>query len=481
MKCFIISCLLACTTLSLSAQGLIRVEVTDFKEKNDSLYVDYSVRIGAQSIETGQMLQIRPVVESGDQFEFLPEVTILGKNKAKTLSRFVRVGDASYVPASICGDTVLNYSLQLPYELWMDSASLVLQQELTDYRNHTTLITYKLKDHIELSAREPYQVSPVIAYVIPEKEVKIRKRQGKAYLDFQVGRSVILPNYRRNPEELQKINEVIQEVISNPDAGLKGLYIEGYASPEGTYAANERLSAQRAQALKEYIRTKFNIGEDFFKVSSVAEDWDGLVEMVKASNMPQKDRVLEIISTIGIFDGREVTLMKLDRGNPYRYMLKEMFPELRRVEYQIDYTVKDYDVKETLLLLEQKPGDLSQLELYNLAQTYQPGSKEYNKILLEVIPCHFSEEETANANAAAILIQNGELSGAKRLLDKAGNCPAVLNNRGIVLMLEGELDQAEAYFKQALADGIEGAESNLKEVQTKREDNRKQARYQKNK
>lgn len=481
MKCLVISILLICSALSLSAQNPIQVEVNNFSEENDSLHVNYIMRITSKAIQTGQELRINPQVQAGDSVLSLPGVTVLGKNKQRVLLRFEKVKPKGFVSASIKEDTILTYAIKVPYALWMDSARLVLEQKLIGYRNSSTLITYKLTDKVELSPRTPYQVNPVLAFIVPEKEIKIRKRQGKAYLDFQVGRSVILPSYRRNPEELLKIDDAIGEVVNNPDATLQGLYIEGYASPDGPYATNERLSAQRAQALKEYIRHKFDLSYNLFRVSSVAEDWAGLAEMVQASEMPQKERILAIISTIGIFDGRESALMRLDRGLPYRMMLKDMFPELRRVEYQVDYTVKDYDLKQTLVVLDKNPGDLSQLELYNLALNYEAGSEEYNHILLEVIPRYFPEDATAYTNAAAALIRNGELATAKRYLDKAGDTAGVQNNAGIVAMLEGDLDTAEKYFNQAQMMGSEVAASNLQELRAKREDNKKQERYQNNK
>lgn len=213
------------------------------------------------------------------------------------LSRFDKVNKISFIPARHKDNTVLKFDVKAPYAAWMDSASLTLKQELTGYRNKSTLTTYKLIDKVELSPRVAYAVNPAIAVILPQKEEKHRKRQGKAYLDFQVGRSVILPSYRRNPEELAKINEAVRYVISNPAATIQGLYIEGYASPEGPYTTNERLSQERAQALKEYIQKKFNLNSNLFRVSSVAEDWDGLTELIKAGTISQKIEYWTLLPT----------------------------------------------------------------------------------------------------------------------------------------------------------------------------------------
>ena len=370
-------------------QGLA-FDILDLKEDNDTLLFRYNALVTPHAVRTGQSLRITPMLESGDFVMALPGVTVLGNNRRRVMKRMKRLPH-EFIRTGIARDTLLETAFQVPYELWMDSASLVVEERLTGYRARTTTTRYRLKNSVDLSVQALYKVSPSVALIIPEKEVKVRHRQGKAYLDFPVGRSVILPTYRRNPEELSKIDDAIRDVVGNSDVTIQGIYIEGYASPEGTYESNDRLSKARAEALKGYIMQKFNLNSSLFKVNNVAEDWDGLVELVNASEMPQKEQILRIIESISIFDGRESALMRLNGGTPYRLMLKEMFPDLRRVEYQVDYTVKDYDLSQTLVVLQKNPVDLSQLELYNLAFSSEKWSNDFNRILIEIIPRYFSD------------------------------------------------------------------------------------------
>ena len=456
-------------------QGLA-FDILDLKEDNDSLLFRYNTLVTPHAVRTGQSLRITPMLESGNFVMALPGVTVLGNNRRRVMKRMKHLPD-EYIRTKICSDTVFETAFRIPYKLWMDSASLVVEERLTGYRARTTTTRYRLKNSVDLSVQALYKVSPSVALIIPEKEVKVRHRQGKAYLDFPVGRSVILPTYRRNPEELSKIDDAIRDVVGNSDVTIQGIYIEGYASPEGTYESNDRLSKARAEALKGYIMQKFNLNSSLFKVNNVAEDWDGLVELVNASEMPQKEQILRIIESISIFDGRESALMRLNGGTPYRLMLKEMFPDLRRVEYQVDYTVKDYDLSQTLVVLQKNPVDLSQLELYNLAFSSEKWSNDFNRILIEIIPRYFSDDAVANNNAAAVLIQGGELATAKRLLQKAGQSAAALNNLGVMYLLEGDLEQAEACFVKARDAGCSESAGNLEEVNAKRDDNKKQERY----
>ena len=97
---------------------------------------------------------------------------------------------------------------------------------------------------------------------------------------------------------------------------------------------------------------------------------------------------------------------------------------------------------------------------------------------MEIIPKYFPENETANNNAAAVLIQNGELATAGRYLEKAGDGGITQNNRGIIYLLDGDMKKAETYFTKAQSLDCEEASANLQELQAKREDNSKMERYQ---
>lgn len=468
-------------TLNTGAQGVLTVDLQSLKEVNDSLLVEYRAWVPQKSVAKGEGLRIVPLLQAGDSLLFLPRMTILGKNKHKVLARYHNNSKLGYPPHSMEGNenTPFNYRVQVPYEFWMDSARLVIRQEVSGYRGHKVITRYLLPGGVELAPRLPYQVKAHVALMTPPKEEKRRKRQGKAYLDFQVGRSVILPDFRRNPEELQKINEAIQEVVSNPDAQLQGLYVEGYASPEGSYTLNERLSRERATALKEYIRTRFSFPEQAFQVSFTPEDWSGLEALVEASQLTGKESVLEVIRSNQAPDQKEVALKRVNGGVPYRSMLKELFPELRRVEYQIDYSVRDYGVEETKILLKQKPEHLSQLEFYELALHFGPESKAYGEILMETVLTYFKDDPVANNNAAALMLQRGETATAARYLEKAGESAETANNRGVLLLLKGELEKAEPLFQRAAQAGLKEAEENLTELAAKRKDNEKMERYKK--
>lgn len=83
----------------------------------------------------------------------------------------------------------------------------------------------------------------------------------------------------------------------------------------------------------------------------------------------------------------------------------------------------------------------------------------------------FPDDPTANLNAAMMEIQKGgDMTDAKKYLAKADpNAAETLNSLGIIAMMEGDLDEAERYFKAAKEAGLSAqADANLKELKKKR-------------
>ncbi|MCD7973439.1 MAG: DUF3868 domain-containing protein [Candidatus Azobacteroides sp.] len=463
-------------------KGQIVFENTLLKEQHDSLHISFNLYLHSSAVKDCQALLITPILETSDNIRKFPYIQINGNNRQHMLDRWeVTRGrkqqyERPYMLKTAKADLSENvtYTFSTPYEQWMDSAKFSVHEEWWDCAGEKRIHIFSFPDKVEPESKIPYQPNPLVIYLMPPAEEKHRNVQGKAYLDFQVGKSVILPTYRRNPEELAKIKETINEVKNNPDVKISGLYIEGYASPEGSYATNDRLSREWANALKEYIHTTFAIPQDRFTVTSVAEDWDGLRILIEQSNIAQKERILSIIDSKEEYDRKEQQLKAL--GAAYRTISNEMFPQLRRVEYQVDYQVKEYTTNEAKNLIGKNPEHLSQQELFLLARTYPENSTDFNKII-ETASRLYPDDPVANLNNAAILLKRGEYTTAKRFLDKAGNTPDTYNNWGVYYLHTGELEKAEEYFTKAAEAGQTEAHHNLREVERKKKDNQRMERY----
>ena len=318
-----------------------------------------------------------------------------------------------------------------------------------------------------------YEIVPHIAFVVPKvEEVKARAEEGRAYLNFPVNKTTIYPDYRRNPDELKKIIATIDLVKNDPNTRITEIDIVGYASPEGNYNSNTRLAQSRSEALKKYVKDLYNFEQDIITVNSVPEDWQGLRDYVANSNFAQKDEILSILDNEQLsYDARELRLKAFEDGKVYATLLNDCYPALRHSDYTVQYVVRGFTVDEAKEIITKRPQQLSLNEMFQVAQTYPSGSKEFNEVF-EVAVRMFPDDPTANMNAAAIELQQGNWKQAERYLLKSDpQAGATKNNEGVMYMMQGNLDKAEALFQEAKVLGSTEAMKNLEEIVKKRQDN----------
>lgn len=417
-------------------------------------------------ISSNHAAVLTPILEIEGRNKELPAVVVYGRRRALVNERNNNVPKDAFTIIRRKRNTeqVVNYLVQLPYEAWMQNADLVMDADLCGCNDRVEASTL---DPITTLNIQRAKLHPAIAYIAPQAEdVKRREVEGRAYLDYPVNKTVIYPDFRKNQAELSKIRATIDEVRNDENISITGIRMDGYASPEGGYANNERLAKGRTQALLKYVSHYYDFPKDLLTMTSTPEDWQGYRKFIENSALSQKEEILQIIDLEeNDMDAKEHRIARFVGGETYRFLLRECYPALRRSDYTISYTVRGFNIDETRELINNHPQQLSLQEIYNLAQTYEPGSEEFNHAF-QVAALMFPDDPTANLNAAAMEIQRGgELTAAKKYLAKADpNAGETLNNKGVIALLEEDLDTAETYFNKAKAAGIQEAEINLKEV-----------------
>ena len=459
------------------------MQVNELAQRGDSLYVDMAVTTEGRNVPSRMSADFTPVLVSGERSLALPAVSLMGRNSYRNHRRALALMSAKergayeksapyYVVPDYKGDSRMDYRLALPYEAWMSSAQLTLQRidcgcgksSVTDVR----LLAGKVSLE-EVIVIERYRIEPHLAYIRPEAEaVKSRAEQGESFLDFAVGKTAVNPEFGRNAAELEKIRRMIDLVQDDKDLTIKRIVIVGYASPEGSLAMNERLSEGRAKALRDYLQSRYPaIPGSLYSIRFGGENWDDLVEAVQTSDMPDKQAVLDIIDRYSIIGGREAKLMALKGGTPWRYMLREMFPSLRKVTVTVDYDVRNFDAEEAKAVVKTRPQNLSLNELYLVANTYEPGSEDFNS-LFETAVRLYPESVTATVNAAVAALERRDFVGAERYLRSVKSpdrIPECDNAWGLLLMLrDQDYDRAAPYFEAARAAGLKAAQQNLDEI-----------------
>ncbi len=494
----LLSAMIGGVGLAQNRVGGVRIYPILLEERNDSLYLEMDVFVDGKSMNSCQSWTILPclIVADTSYSMNMPLALINGETKAKLFKRREKFGNeylfTNYPEYKIDKkkrkDLTFRYKTAIPYEPWMDTASLTINQILHSCANTEQWFVWENVAEVRLSSYIPYIPTVTVNYIVPPKEIKFRQMEGKAYLYFQTGQSEILRDFRRNPQELAKIDEELSRVRDNEDFEIHTLHLIGYASPEGIYKSNDRLSYNRAEALRHYIQNKFDLSGQLIQVSNVPEDWQGLVRMIQKSEMEGKYQVLDIIETVSEPDTRENRLRNLKGGRYFRYMLNEMFPSLRRVEYRGEFTVKEYSLDEAEVIMQKSPEQLNQYELSLLCRHY-PDDSHQQEYLANLILHRYPDDPIANNNHVARLLERGDVSGAARFIEKIAGLPEAYNNVGVYYLLLDEPDRAEDYFKKALLCLTltqaevpyhrEEIEHHLQEVDKKRKDLQNRMRYNK--
>ena len=481
--------------------------------RNDSLHLNLDMDLDGVAVNSYTAVLFTPVLASATGHKELPPVIVSGKKRYRFDRRAWVLGreEEKPFPAPYLILTDLknapsrkvHYHISLPYATWMASAGLLMKQEVKDCCDlqllGTDTVCTDLSRLAELPAAPRRQAvrssgraaisagiirpvgavvpspavaapSPVAVYAIPESSVstyvsmlsflepdvgasgKRRSENVALYLDYPLGRDDVLPDYKNNLIQLDKLSGILSPLMRDGFSTIDGIEVCGYASPDGDYRNNERLAADRSRQFAVYVRSAYGLPGYAVKSASVAEDWDGFQKMLTEERPYYMNEALEIIRRNGIFGGRERKLMELWNGVPYKDMLHRFFPRLRRIEVTVRYGIRAVDGSEASRLLYTHPELLSLPEIYAVARYYRPGTEQYREVY-EIAAYRFPDDVVANVNAASAVMLTGDLESARGYLQKTIDDPRSWNNQGMLSLMEGDGEKAIQWFRRAV--GIE--------------------------
>lgn len=459
--------LLACATANAQknpcvnslANDEIRVRNVSVQDNGRDLMLSLDLNLDSLRLPTNTRLVYTPVVKSGNKQVSMPEIVINGRRQQVMYDRGVdndKFSDRAYIVRRKNNtEQTVHYQGAVPFEKWMKNYDVTMHEDLCGCGDSL--------DGRDITLRRKRQ--PVMAYVSPKAEAeKIRQIDKRAYIDFPVDKITLYPDYRRNPAQLDSIINTINIVKNDRNIEIKEINIHGFASPESPYEHNDYLAENRAKTLKDYVRRLVQLPESIFTVSHTAEDWDGLRAYLKESNLEHKAEILAISNDERLdLDAREWKI-KSTYADEYKFMLASWYPALRHSDYHVKYSVRPFSVEEAKPIIKTKPQQLSLNEMFLVAQTYEPGSHDFNEVM-ETAVRMFPDDPTANLNAACTRLNAGDAAGAAPYLAKAGSSAEAVHARGISALLEGNNDEARTLLRQAAAAGVESAAENLQNLE----------------
>lgn len=461
-----------CSAAFLSASAASTVsspKVTDLniiKNERGNLLITYTIDRSGYRLPGNAEVLLTPVLRfDGDSIE-LPSALIAGRS-SYIAHRHNRNVQAPTELLRASGEPVTRSS----EVQWSDA---MMRSELT-FRTSTINCSCRCLDTntlpetlaVDFTPREYQLIIPRDRLAALEqnidKIVKTRAVSKSAHVNYKVGSTVLLPDFDNNPSELAAILATIDSICCDKDVRVNKVHIHGFASPEGTYALNTRLAKGRTEALRSYVDSRFNFGS-VLTATSTPEDWEGLRQWVVASDLHERQAVLNIIDSDMSPDEKDNAL-STRLPNTYKILLWDVYPMLRRSDYTIEYTVRNFTSPETIaVLLETAPDKLSMEEVMLLARTYPAGSPARADLALRAAQM-FPHDSRAQLYGAFVALERRDLTGAREMLSRCGDSPLADYGRGVLAIYDKDYSKALPLLQKAQAAGIEGASEAIEFVQ----------------
>ena len=186
----------------------------------------------------------------------------------------------------------------------------------------------------------------LVAMMLPlfsfSQQIKERSESVKIY--FRLGSPSVDKSYMNNDATLARLASLLEEYMRENEVARGGIGIEAYASPEGTGQINSNLVNARAQAVVDMLGEKIG-SEVAYKINYTGIDWELLIsEVENNARVPAQSEVLNILrnapETITVngelVNERHRQLERLHNGEPYRWLLNNVYPRLRYAAVRLD-------------------------------------------------------------------------------------------------------------------------------------------------
>lgn len=401
------------------------------KISDDKVEVSFSMDCSTLRLSSRRQVIITPLIISRSESDTLalPSVFIAGRNRYRMNKR----KESLYGKESVAGegqemirfnrkrDMLLEYNETVPAQEWMSGARVEIFRELRGCAGCGE--TLGNAPVAELPLFKEVVERPNLEIMVAQAEEKRRSFTRSAYLNFKVNQSALLADYMNNPAELAKIYSSIDSIRGDDSYRIARIKIVGYSSPEGSYAANARLSEQRAKALEQNLKHAYKLDDNMIECTSVSENWEGLAAWLREYRPSYMHKVLDIIGRTPEPDARDAKIKAIDGGKIYNALLQEVYPKLRLVEYTVSYTVVPFSVEQGREIIKTRPDKMNHNEMYQVAVSYGEGSDKYNRII-RMIADRFPSDRIANNNAAVVAWEMGDYDAMWMYLKRLENIKA---------------------------------------------------------
>lgn len=300
---------------------------------------------------------------------------------------------------------------------------------------------------------------------------RVTEEKLDANIKFLIQQATLRKSELRNNSVTEFVNLLGRINADREGLNLTSVEVSSYASPDGGEKLNDKLARQRKENTEKYVAQQLKAtknSEADVEAKYTAQDWEGFQELVKASDIQDKDVILRVLSMYKDPEEREAQIKNLSAG--FRELADGILPQLRRSRMTINYEVIGRDDEQ---IQAQYKADATKLSVEELlyAATLSENADEQEAIYKKTTEIYPSDARAYN-NVAGIEYAKGNLETAKVWAQKALTTNASTGeanaNLGLIALQEGDVAAAENYIAKAgNAKGVNEALGNLHLAQGK--------------
>ena len=268
----------------------------------------------------------------------------------------------------------------------------------------------------------------------------------KADIVYRINSSVV----GRKAVETKEVKALKAAVEANKanDRAVQSVYVNGYASPDGPEKFNDKLSQKRSNTGLKAVEKLLKDSGLNIDAAAYGEDWEGFQEAVAASNIADKDLILQVLKMYSSSAEREKEIKNM--SNVFKSLKTDVLPQLRRAQIVNSADVTGKTDEEMLALVNAgKVAELCIEEQLHIA--------EVAPAVAEVVLTEAAKSGDARAlnNLAIVYAKAGNYDKALECLNKAdkkGVTSELNNNYALVYAAKGDVEKANSYAANATAD-----------------------------
>lgn len=320
--------------------------------------------------------------------------------------------------------------------------------------------------------------------VMPDNFKRVTTITEEADVHFTINSSAVRSAELRQ-DQIALFKEFVKENQNKEKVTLGNVYAKGYASPDGPEKFNDKLSAERSRAGEKAMKQQLKGTGVSYDAAAYGEDWEGFKQLVEASNMADKDLILQVLAMYDNSAKRDEEIKNLSKV--FNELKESVLPQLRRTQFVVSADIEgksDAELKEAALKGDRNLNVEEMLyaatlvsadkkaSVYQLAADTYNDARAWNNLAIEKLnqgsvsaakaamdkAAKLASGATVSNNLAAVAIADGDIATAKRYLASINTADAKAN-KGLVALYEGDYAAAAkdlGNYNQAVAEVLNG-------------------------